>query len=553
MKRQIFRSTCLVAFISVIVIFVLITGRLYSYFTNVTFQQLKTQTELVSKAVSNEGMDYLKDLDQSSDYRITWIDADGTVLFDSQEDITKMDNHAQREEFKEAKKDGYGQASRYSDTLIHNSLYSAKELKDGSVIRLSSEQNSIFSLVLNMLQPIAWMILLVILCSMYFANQVSNRIVKPLNEMDLNQSLNESHYPELDPLLKRIDLQQHQLKKQSDSLRHRQYEFDTVTSNMNEGLALLNPEGIILFLNRKAKVLLGANDESVGKDILMVNRSLKVHDLLVQAQKGEKQECLLDIHNETYQMLASPIMGSHGVRGIALLILNVTDKIQAEQIRREFTANVSHELKSPLHTISGCAELLMNDIVKKEDRQHFIEEIYKEAQRMIALIEDIIKLSHLDEGASDMVYEMVDVLPFCQQIVDSLQAKADQNQISLSVHGENVQLNVIPQLLNSIVYNMMDNAIKYNKVNGTVDLSIHDLSNTVQIVIKDSGIGIPSEDTQRIFERFYLVDKSHSKEVGGTGLGLSIVKHALQVLHAQLFVDSIPDQGTTMDLRFPKD
>ncbi len=553
MKRQIFRSTCLVAFISVIVIFVLITGRLYSYFTNVTFQQLKTQTELVSKAVSNEGMDYLKDLDQSSDYRITWIDADGTVLFDSQEDITKMDNHAQREEFKEAKKEGYGQASRYSDTLIHNSLYSAKELKDGSVIRLSSEQNSIFSLVLNMLQPIAWMILLVILCSMYFANQVSNRIVKPLNEMDLNQSLNESHYPELDPLLKRIDLQQHQLKKQSDSLRHRQYEFDTVTSNMNEGLALLNPEGIILFLNRKAKVLLGANDESVGKDILMVNRSLKVHDLLVQAQKGEKQECLLDIHNETYQMLASPIMGSHGVRGIALLILNVTDKIQAEQIRREFTANVSHELKSPLHTISGCAELLMNDIVKKEDRQHFIEEIYKEAQRMIALIEDIIKLSHLDEGASDMVYEMVDVLPFCQQIVDSLQAKADQNQISLSVHGENVQLNVIPQLLNSIVYNMMDNAIKYNKVNGTVDLSIHDLSNTVQIVIKDSGIGIPSEDTQRIFERFYRVDKSHSKEVGGTGLGLSIVKHALQVLHAQLFVDSIPDQGTTMDLRFPKD
>lgn len=553
MKRQIFRSTCLVAFISVIVIFVLITGRLYSYFTNVTFQQLKTQTELVSKAVSNEGMDYLKDLDQSSDYRITWIDSDGTVLFDSQEDITKMDNHAQREEFKEAKKEGYGQASRYSDTLIHNSLYSAKELKDGSVIRLSSEQNSIFSLVLNMLQPIAWMILLVILCSMYFANQVSNRIVKPLNEMDLNQSLNESHYPELDPLLKRIDLQQHQLKKQSDSLRHRQYEFDTVTSNMNEGLALLNPEGIILFLNRKAKVLLGANDESVGKDILMVNRSLKVHDLLVQAQKGEKQECLLDIHNETYQMLASPIMGSHGVRGIALLILNVTDKIQAEQIRREFTANVSHELKSPLHTISGCAELLMNDIVKKEDRQHFIEEIYKEAQRMIALIEDIIKLSHLDEGASDMVYEMVDVLPFCQQIVDSLQAKADQNQISLSVHGENVQLNVIPQLLNSIVYNMMDNAIKYNKVNGTVDLSIHDLSNTVQIVIKDSGIGIPSEDTQRIFERFYRVDKSHSKEVGGTGLGLSIVKHALQVLHAQLFVDSIPDQGTTMDLRFPKD
>lgn len=553
MKRQIFRSTCLVAFISVAVIFVLITGRLYSYFTSVQFQQLKTQTELVSKAVENEGADYLKDLKKSSDYRITWIASDGTVLFDSQEDITKMDNHAQREEFKEAKKEGYGQANRYSDTLIHNSLYSAKKLSDGSVIRLSSQQNSIFSLVLNMMQPIAWMILLVILCSMYFAKRVSSRIVKPLNEMDLNQTIKENHYTELDPLIKRIDLQQHQLKKQSDSLRHRQYEFDTVTSNMNEGLALLNPEGIILFLNRKAKDLLGANDESVGKDILMVNRSLKVHDLLLQAQKGEKQECLLDIHNETYQMLASPIMGSHGVRGIALLILNVTDKIQAEQIRREFTANVSHELKSPLHTISGCAELLMNNMVKKEDRPRFVEQIYKEAQRMIDLIEDIIKLSHLDEGASDMVYEQVDVLPFCQQIVDSLQSKADKNKVTLSVHGDDVKLNIIPQLFNSIVYNMTDNGIKYNKPNGTVDLSIHDLTTSVQIVIKDSGIGIPSEDTQRIFERFYRVDKSHSKEVGGTGLGLSIVKHALQVLHAQIFVDSVPGKGTTMDLRFPKD
>ena len=553
MKRQIFRSTCLVAFISIAVIFVLITGRLYSYFTSVQFQQLKTQTELVSKAVENEGADYLKDLKKSSDYRITWIASDGRVLFDSQEDITKMDNHAQREEFKEAKKEGYGQANRYSDTLIHNSLYSAKKLSDDSVIRLSSQQNSIFSLVLNMMQPIAWMILLVILCSMYFAKRVSSRIVKPLNEMDLNQTIKENHYTELDPLIKRIDLQQHQLKKQSDSLRHRQYEFDTVTSNMNEGLALLNPEGIILFLNRKAKDLLGANDESVGKDILMVNRSLKVHDLLLQAQKGEKRECLLDIHNETYQMLASPIMGSHGVRGIALLILNVTDKIQAEQIRREFTANVSHELKSPLHTISGCAELLMNNMVKKADRPRFVEQIYKEAQRMIDLIEDIIKLSHLDEGASDMVYEQVDVLPFCQQIVDSLQSKADKNKVTLSVHGDDVKLNIIPQLFNSIVYNMTDNGIKYNKPNGTVDLSIHDLTTSVQIVIKDSGIGIPSEDTQRIFERFYRVDKSHSKEVGGTGLGLSIVKHALQVLHAQIFVDSVPGKGTTMDLRFPKD
>lgn len=553
MKRQIFRSTCLVALLSVLAIFILITGGLYSYFTGVQFQQLKVETELVSKAVSDEGMSYFEDLTESDSYRITWIDSDGTVLYDNQENVSKMENHSQREEFKLAKKKGYGESERYSDTLIHRSLYSAQKLSDGSVIRLSTEQNSVFTLVLNMLQPVMWLLILVIAGSLFIANRISYRIVEPLNRMNVDHPMDGAPYVELEPLLKRIDLQKHQLKKQSDSLRHRQYEFDTVTSNMNEGLILLNSEGTILFMNRKAKDLLGANNDSIGKDILMVNRSLKVHDLLMDARSGKKEECLLEINNEVYKMLASPIVGTHGVRGIALLILNVTESIQAEQMRREFTANVSHELRTPLHTISGCAELLMNNMVKEEDRGKFSEQIYKEAQRMIALVEDIIKLSHLDEGAQDMTYEDVDVLPFCQQIVDSLQSKAKKNNVTVSVHGDDVKLHVIKQLLNSIVYNMTDNSIKYNRPNGTVDLTITDLDTMVQIVIKDTGIGIPREDTQRIFERFYRVDKSHSKEVGGTGLGLSIVKHAVQVLGAQLFVDSQPGQGTTMDLRFPKD
>ena len=297
---------------------------------------------------------------------------------------------------------------------------------------------------------------------------------------------------------------------------------------------------------------MGANDESVGKDILMVNRSLKVHDLLTQAQAGKKEECLLDVNGETYQMLASPIMGSHNVRGIALLILNVTEKIQAEALRREFTGNVSHELKSPLHTISGCAELLMNHMVKPGDEPRFVSQIYNEAQRMIALVEDIIKLSHLDEGAQDMTYEDVEVLPFCQSIVDRLQAKADKSKVTLSLQGDATSLHVIPQLFESIIYNLCDNGIKYNKENGKVDITVKDELDFVTISIQDTGIGIPREDHQRIFERFYRVDKSHSKEVGGTGLGLSIVKHAVQVLHAQLSVDSIPNKGTTMQIRFLK-
>lgn len=552
MKRHIFRSICMVAFVAVISLFILITGRLYAYFTGVQFQQLKVQTELASKAVNDEGMDYFKHLSKSVDYRITWIDKNGDVLFDNQELASKMENHSQREEFKEAKKHGVGQSDRYSNTLMRRSLYCAQQLNDGSVLRLSSDQNSVLSLALNMLQPIAGMVLLVILFSLYFANRVSQRIVQPLNEMDLDHPLSKDHYEELSPLLHRIDLQQRQLKEQEDALRHKQYEFDTVTSNMNEGLALLNPEGIILFLNRKAKLLLGANDESVGKDILMVNRSLKVHDLLTQAQAGKKEECLLDVNGETYQMLASPIMGSHNVRGIALLILNVTEKIQAEALRREFTGNVSHELKSPLHTISGCAELLMNHMVKPGDEPRFVSQIYNEAQRMIALVEDIIKLSHLDEGAQDMAYEDVEVLPFCQSIVDRLQAKADKSKVTLSLQGDATSLHVIPQLFESIIYNLCDNGIKYNKENGKVDITVKDELDFVTISIQDTGIGIPREDHQRIFERFYRVDKSHSKEVGGTGLGLSIVKHAVQVLHAQLSVDSIPNKGTTMQIRFLK-
>ena len=344
-----------------------------------------------------------------------------------------------------------------------------------------------------------------------------------------------------------------QLKAQSRKLHQKEDEFDAVTNNMNEGLILLNREGIILSINRKAKQLLGGTSANIGKDILTVNRSLELNDLLDRCREGKQSEMIYPINREDYQLIASPIFYHEHVSGMAVLMLNVTEKEQAEKLRREFTANVSHELKTPLHTISGCAELLQSGMVKPEDQTKFVHEIYREAQRMIALVEDIIKLSHLDEGTTDMQYEDIDLYAFTQQMLDSLTDKANGAQVHLALHGKQETINAIPQLLQSIVYNICDNAIKYNHPGGHVDVTIDDDENYVIFQVKDDGIGIPLEHQARIFERFYRVDKSHSKAGGGTGLGLSIVKHAAQTLHAKLFVDSKPHQGTTMTVWFLKD
>lgn len=553
MRKQIFRSICVVAFAVLVAVFTLIMGRLYNYFTSEEMQQLAVQTELASKAVNDEGMTYFKHMRKTTDYRITWIDSDGTVLYDNQEDAKTMDNHANRTEVKQALKKGIGQANRRSNTIMHQSLYYALKLDDGTVLRLSCDQNTVWSLAFTMMQPIFGILILIILLSLFLARRVSNRIVEPLNNTDLDNPLVNDHYEELTPFLTRIDQQQVELKAQSRKLHQKEEEFDAVTNNMNEGLILLNREGIILSINRKAKQLLGGTSASIGKDILTVNRSLELNELLDQCREGQQSEIVYPINREDYQLIASPIFYHQRVSGMALLMLNVTEKEQAEKLRREFTANVSHELKTPLHTISGCAELLQSGMVKPEDQAKFVHEIYREAQRMIALVEDIIKLSHLDEGTTDMQYEQIDLYTFTQQMLDSLADKAQGAQVQLALHGKHETINAIPQLLQSIVYNICDNAIKYNHPGGHVDVTVDEDENNVIFKVKDDGIGIPLEHQARIFERFYRVDKSHSKAVGGTGLGLSIVKHAAQTLHAKLFVDSKPNQGTTMTVWFLKD
>lgn len=551
MTKRIFRSICLVALIVFLACLVLIMGVLYGYFSGVQKDQLKMQTNLAAQGVTNEGSDYFEGLD-TKDYRITWVDSDGTVLYDCQTDSAEMENHLEREEIQEAFEKGYGESERFSSTLMERSLYSAKLLEDGTVLRLSIAQNSILTLVLGMMQPICVVFAVAIVLSLILAYRVSKKIVKPLNELDLDEPLSNDGYDELSPLLRRIDSQQKQLKRQANKLQKKQDEFNAVTMSMNEGLILLNPQGTILSINRSAMELLDTDNYCIGKNILTVNRNLTLQEVLSGAVTGKRTEKVLEVHEGHYQVDASPVISDGAVSGIVLLFFDVTEKENAEQMRREFTANVSHELRTPLHSISGYAELIKNDMIEDKDIEPFASKIYFEAQRMSRLVEDIINLSHLDEGAADMEYEDTDIYAVAEKTLRSLEAEAESAKVALELLGESTIVRGIPQLLNGIVYNLCDNGIKYNRENGKLTVSIETRESEVLLSVRDTGIGIPSEHQSRIFERFYRVDKSHSKEVGGTGLGLSIVKHAAKIHDAKIDVDSTPGIGTVVTVHFHK-
>ena len=496
MTKRIFHSICLVALAVFLASVVLILGMLYSYFSQVQHDQLRMQTVLAAQGVEEMGLAYFEDLDLRRG-RITWINAEGQVLYDSQADTASMENHLQREEIREALDTGWGESSRWSVTLMERALYAAKRLPDGSVLRLSSSQSTVLTLLLGMSQPILIVLILAIILSVVLAMRLSRRIVRPLNELDLDAPADSECYEELAPLLHRIDSQQRQLKFQEYQLRQKQDELDAVTGSMREGLVLLNGSGKILSINPAARELLDTGLSCVGDDILTVNRNLDLQTVLSKAMGGIAAEKTIPLHGGRYQADASPVFSGGTVSGVALLLFDVTEKEQAEQMRREFTANVSHELRTPLTTISGCAELLKNGIVKPEDVQSFGENIYREAQRMVRLVDDIISLSHLDEGAEDLKREHVDLYQIAQEAVQPLKAKAQLAGIS-------------------------------------------------------DGIGIPPEHQSHIFERFYRVDKSRSKAVGGTGLGLSIVKHAVMVHGGKVELHSVLDEGTTVSVCFPR-
>ena len=551
MTKRIFRSICLVALTVFLASVVLFMGVLYEYFSNVEQAQLKMQTTLAAQGVTNEGIDYFHDL-KVKNYRISWIDTEGNVIFDSASDIAEMENHLERKEVQEALSSGYGESRRYSATLMERSFYSAQKLDDGTILRLSISQNSILTLLLGMTQPICIIFVIALILSIVLAIQVSKKIVKPLNEIDLDNPLSNEGYDELSPFLRRIDSQQKQLRGQKTELLQKENELNTIIGSMNEGMILLNQKGKIISINPAAKKLLSADTDCIGSDMLSLCRNLELQEILTKALHGERGENIIRLYGESYQIDADPITSENIVKGAALFFFNVTEKEKAEQIRREFTANVSHELKTPLHSISGYAELLKNDMVKENDKIPFAGKIYDEAGRMIQLVEDIISLSHLDEGADDMQRENIDLYTLAEKAVQSLEPQADTVCVALELSGVPAPLNGIPQLLYSVIYNLCDNAIKYNHENGKVMVDIQSKNGVIVLSVKDTGIGIAPEHQERIFERFYRVDKSHSKAVGGTGLGLSIVKHAAKIHNAKVDVKSHVGKGSTVIVTFPK-
>ena len=535
-------------FLAVIVLFLLV---LYDYFSGVSRSQLRVEAELAAKAVSAEGTAFFDGL-QTDNYRITLISPDGAVLFDSETDADKMENHSEREEFKQALTEGYGESSRYSATLTERYFYCAKRLPDGNVLRLSAVQNSLLTLIMGMGSQICAILAVAAVLSAVLASRLSKRIVKPLSELDLDDPLNNDCYDELSPLLKKIDNQQKSLRRQSEELERKRIEFETITNGMSEGLILLDPNGAILSANSAAAGILDFKTNDLPKDILSVDRDLRLSELLNRTRNGEYSQMLRELHGRKYQFGASPVKSGANVSGAVLLLLDVTEKERSEQLRREFTANVSHELKTPLQTISGCSELMKNGMVKQEDIPEFSEKIFTEAQRMICLINDIIRLSRLDEGAVDMERVNVDLYTLSEDIISSLQAAAGSADVALNIRGEPAVIYGIPQLLHAIIFNLCDNAVKYNHRGGSVDITVKNDDNCVLLTVSDTGIGIPPECTERIFERFYRVDKSRSRSIGGTGLGLSIVKHAAQIHNAEIKIESSVGKGTSITVIFPQ-
>lgn len=552
MTRRIFWAIFVVSLTILLSVTSLILGVLHGYFTDIQFSQLRVETALASHAVTNEGVRYFDRLDDTMDCRITWIAADGTVLYDNRGDSVAMENHLQREEVRSAVLNGYGQSQRYSDTLLERYIYAAERLPDGTVLRLSMSQNSVFNLLLDMSGSIFMIVAATIALSYFLASRLSRSVVRPLNALDLNAPLSNREYEEIQPLLRRLDSQQTQLRQQSEELKQKQKEFNTVTRALSEGLVLLSSTGSILSINPAAAKLLEVTPNCIGADFSVANRSAPIAALVEQALNGQKCKQTVTLSSGNFLAAASPVKSGGVLSGVVLLLFDVTQQHQAELLRREFTANVSHELKTPLHVISGYAELLQSGLVPPKDTPAFSGKIYAETQRMIHLVENILRLSRLDEGADDLQWSSVDLAEAAQAVILELAAPAELANVSVQLVGSSAVIHAIPQLVTSILFNLTDNAIKYNHPGGSVLLQLEDLSNEVQLTVSDSGIGIPEKDLERVFERFYRVDKSHSKEAGGTGLGLSIVKHAALILGASISLKSTPGSGTTITIRFQK-
>ena len=548
MTNKIFRSIVSVAMVVLVASLFIASSFLYDYFNRSQVNQLKEELSLVAENVDKVGTEYFENFD-SSIFRFTLVSSDGSVLYDSQAKAGEMENHLEREEISEALKDGSGSSARYSSTLTERTFYEATRLENGNVLRISVSQITVGALILGMLPAICAIILISVVVALIMSHKMATAIVKPLNKLDLENPTEIETYEELTPILTKINKQHKQITRQMQDLRRMSDEFEQITNSMNEGLVLLDDKGTTLSINAAAKKLFGVDSDVVGRNFLNIDRSADMRHAIEKALKGKHGEFREERNGNEYQFVVNRTESEGKTVGVVILCFDVTETAFAERNRKEFTANVSHELKTPLQSIIGSAELLENGLVKPEDTERFVGNIKKEASRLVALINDIIRLSQLDED-SEPATESVDLYELSKEVIEVLSVSAAKRQVNLELKGESCIIKGIRRYLYEIIYNLCDNAIRYNKENGKVIIDVSQKDGNTVLSVTDTGIGIPVEHQSRIFERFYRVDKSHSKETGGTGLGLSIVKHAVAYHGGKIKLDSTVNVGTTITVCF---
>ena len=552
MRKKIFKNMCLLALVTILLSSLLVTIVYYANSDARMKSEVREETRFVRGAVELSGQDYLATVENTAN-RITLIDTDGTVLYDNQADPATMENHSDREEFQEASTAGAGEATRISDTIAEQTFYYAVKLQNGQVLRVAATTDSVFAAVLAVLPWILGVEVLVAVCTVLFSNFLTKKIVAPINRLDLDHPADNEIYDELSPLLGKISRQNEVIAQQMKSLREKQEEFTSITDNMIEAFLLLDNNTHILSYNTTALPLLGAEAVPAESHVsaLALNRSAGFRSAVDGALAGKRSEQLVRQGGRCCQVMANPVLRDGEVEGAVVVILDITEREERENLRREFTANVSHELKTPLTSISGFAEIIKNGIVKPEDIPRFAGNIYEESQRLVTLVDDILNLSRLDEADVQLEREDFDLSSLARDVAGRLKASAKKNGVVITVIGDKAEINGVKSIVDEMVFNLVDNAVKYNKQNGRVTVTVDSSSDGTALTVTDTGIGIPQADVDRVFERFYRVDKSHSKEIGGTGLGLSIVKHGAAFHNAKVSLQSTEGEGTTVRLVFP--
>ena len=528
-----------------------VVGILYHYFQGQLMDELKKEAVYISRGVESAGVDYLQQLNDE-DSRITYVDESGKVIYDNEANVESMDNHGHRKEIREAEINGEGADERMSSTLSEKTMYYAVRLENGNVLRVSSNQASVWMLLLQLLPPFVAVLILMLLLSGVFASRLSGKVVEPLNGLDLEHPEENDAYDEVQPLLSKIGRQSRQIRLQLEAARRQQKEFSIITENMQEGLLVIDRYTMVLSVNSSVGKLLKVKEVKTGESVYLLNRSEEFRDVVCQVLDGKHEDKVLRLDGSEIQVIANPVTRENKTEGAVILLVDVTEKVEREQLRREFSANVSHELKTPLTSISGFAEIMQDGFVKDEDVKVFAGRIYKEAQRLIRLVGDVIRISRLDEGGLPYQWEKLDLYSLTHDIFSTLHEAAEKQEVHMYMEGGSTVLDTVPTIMEEVLYNVCYNAVKYNRRGGEVFVRLKDGEDAVRVNVRDTGIGIPKEDQERIFERFYRVDKSHSKEIGGTGLGLSIVKHGVKTLNGRLWLNSEPGQGTEIIMEFPK-